>query len=130
MNNRRNLSSGAIWEPIVGYSRAVRIGNIIEVSGTCAVDEDGKPFAPGDAYAQTVKALEIMGNAIRFLGGRMEDVSRTRIFVTNINDWEKIGKAHGEIFHTIRPATTMLEVSKLISPEYVVEIEATAILKD
>lgn len=130
MNNRRNFSSGAKWEPIVGYSRAVRIGNIIEVSGTCAVDENGNAVAPGDAYAQTLKALEIIKKAITSLGGRMEDVTRTRIFVTNINDWEKIGKAHGEIFHTIRPATTMLEISKLISPEYVVEIEATAILKD
>jgi enamine deaminase RidA (YjgF/YER057c/UK114 family) len=130
MNSRRNFSTGAKWEPIVGYSRAVRIGNIIEVSGTCAVDENGNAVAPGDAYAQTMKSLEIIENAITLLGGSMEDVVRTRIFVTNINDWEKIGKAHGEIFHTIRPATTMLEISKLISPEYVVEIEATAILKD
>ncbi|MEP6795576.1 MAG: RidA family protein [Saprospiraceae bacterium] len=130
MSNRRNFSSGAKWETIVGYSRAVRIGNLIEVSGTCAVDENGNVFAPGDAYAQTKKVLEIITNAITTLGGRMEDVVRTRIFVTSIDDWTEIGKAHGEIFHTIRPVTTMLEVSKLISPEYIVEIEATAILKD
>jgi len=130
MSGRKNYSTGAKWEPIVGYSRAVRIGNVIEVSGTCAVDENGNPFAPGDAYRQTVKALEIISNAITSLGGRMEDVVRTRMFVTNINDWKEIGKAHGEIFHTIRPVTTMLEISKLISPEYVVEIEATAILTE
>lgn len=128
MNQRKNFSSGAKWESIVGYSRAVRIGNIIEVSGTCAVDENGNPFAPGDAYAQTVRIFEIIKTAITSLGGNMEDVARTRMFVTNIEDWAEIGKAHGEVFHSIRPVTTLLEVSKLISPEYVVEIEATAIL--
>ncbi len=130
MADRLNYSSGAKWEPIVGYSRAVRIGNVIEVSGTCAVDENGKAFAPNDAYAQSIKVFEIIKNAIASLGGRMEDVVRTRIYVTNIDDWEQIGKAHGETFRSIRPVTTMVEVSKLISPDFLVEIEATAILND
>jgi len=128
MTARRNFSSGATWEPIVGYSRAVRIGNTIEVSGTCAVDKDGHPFAIGDAYQQTKRILEIIKNGVEQLGGRMEDVIRTRMFVTDISQWEAIGKAHGEVFGSIRPATTMVEVSKLISPEYLVEIEATALL--
>jgi enamine deaminase RidA (YjgF/YER057c/UK114 family) len=128
--NRKNYSTGAKWESVVGYSRAVRIGNVIEVSGTCAVDTEGNPFAPGDAYRQTQKILEILSGAIVHLGGRIEDVVRTRIFVTDIRDWEKIGKAHGETFHTIRPVTTMVEVPKLISPEYLVEIEATAIVSE
>lgn len=128
MTARRNFSSGATWEPIVGYSRAVRIGNTIEISGTCAVDKDGHPFATGDAYQQTKRILEIIKNAVEQLGGRMEDIVRTRIYVTDINQWESIGKAHGEIFGSIRPATTMVEVSKLISLEYQVEIEATALL--
>ena len=130
MSKRRNYSTGAKWEPIVGYSRAVRIGNVIEVSGTCAVDENGSPFAPEDAYKQTQRIFEIIGKALAELGGKVDDVVRTRMFVTNINDWAEIGKAHGEVFHTIRPVTTMVEVSKLISPEYVVEIEATAILQE
>ncbi len=128
MTERMNYSSGAKWEPIVGYSRAVRIGNVIEVSGTCAVDEEGKVFAAGNAYAQTIKIFEIVSRAIEELGGKMKDVVRTRIFVTNIGDWADIGKAHHEIFHTIMPVTTMVEVSKLISPDYVVEIEVTAIV--
>ena len=128
MRQRINYNSGAKWEPIVGYSRAVRIGNTIEVSGTCAVDENGNPFAPGDAYAQTKKILEIISKAIEHLEGTLDDVVRTRMFVTNIGDWMEIGKAHGEVFHTIRPVTTMVEVSKLISPDFVVEIEVTAIL--
>ena len=130
MSERMNYSTGAKWEPIVGYSRAVRIGNVIEVSGTCAVDENGDPFAPGDAYKQTQRIFEIIGKSLEELGGRLDDVVRTRMFVTNINDWAEIGKAHGEVFKTIRPVTTMVEVSKLISPEYVVEIEATAILQE
>ncbi len=130
MANRLNYSTGTKWEPTVGYSRAVRIGNMIEVSGTCAVDENGNPYAPGDAFAQTIKILEIIKKAIEALGGRMEDVARTRIFVTDITDWIEIGKAHGQIFHTIRPVTTMVEISKLISLDFVVEIEATAILND
>lgn len=127
---RKTYSSGAKWEPIVGYSRAVRIGNTIEVSGTCAVDANGNAFAIGDPYRQTQKALSIIRHAIEQLGGSMSDVVRTRIFVTNIEAWEEIGKAHGEVFKDIRPATTMVEVSSLISPEYLVEIEATAITTD
>ena len=127
---RRNYSTGAKWEPIVGYSRAVRIGNVIEVSGTCAVDEEGNAFAPGNAYEQTKRILEIVKEAIENLDGKLEDVVRTRIFVTNISDWEQVGRAHGEIFHAIRPVTTMVEVSNLISPDYVVEIEATAVISE
>ncbi len=125
---RQYISSGAKWESIVGYSRAVRIGQTIEVSGTCAVDDHGNPFAPGDAYLQTKRILEIIQQAIESLDGQMKDVIRTRIFVTDITQWEKIGKAHGEAFREIRPATTMVEVAALISPEYIVEIEATAII--
>jgi len=130
MFKRIKYSTGAKWEPIVGYSRAVRIGNTIEVSGTCAIDEHGNPFAPDDAYAQTRKIFEIITKAIEGLGGTIENVVRTRIYVTNIEEWMDIGKAHGEIFHAIRPVTTMVEVSKLISPEYKVEIEVTAILNE
>lgn len=126
--SRQQIRSGAKWESIVGYSRAVRVGQMIEVSGTCAVDENGNPFAPGDAYLQTKRILEIIQQAIESLDGRLEDVIRTRMFVTDIKQWERIGKAHGEFFSEICPATTMVEVSALISPEYIVEIEATAII--
>jgi enamine deaminase RidA (YjgF/YER057c/UK114 family) len=125
---RRNFSSGAKWEPIVGYSRAVRIGQTIEVAGTCAVDQDGNPHAVGDAYLQTVRILDIIKDALSQLGGHMEDVVRTRIFVSDISIWAEVGKAHGEVFHSIRPVTTMVEVSNLISADYLVEIEATAIV--
>lgn len=128
MNQRKNFNTGAKWEPIVGYSRSVRIGNVIEVSGTCAVDSEGNPFAPNDPYQQTRKCLDIIQNAIEQLGGNITDVIRTRIFVTDIHQWAEIGKAHGEVFSTVRPVTTMIEVSKLIGPEYLVEIEATAIV--
>jgi enamine deaminase RidA (YjgF/YER057c/UK114 family) len=130
MNSRKNYSTGAKWEPIVGYSRAVRIGNQIEVSGTCAVDPHGKTVGLDDGYMQTKRILEIIRAAIENLGGRMEDVIRTRMFVTRISEWEAIGKAHGEVFQHIRPVTTMVEVSRLISPEYLVEIEATALLSE
>ncbi|MBP7239257.1 MAG: RidA family protein [Saprospiraceae bacterium] len=126
--HRRNFSSGAKWESIVGYSRAVRIGQTIEVAGTCAVDQEGNPYAVGDAYLQTVRVLEIIKDALAQLGGRMEDVVRTRIFVSDISLWTEVGKAHGEVFHSIRPVTTMVEVSNLISADYLVEIEATAII--
>ena len=128
MSERLNYNTGAKWESIVGYSRAVRVGNVIEVSGTCAVDTDGNAFAAGDAYQQTRKILEIIAKAIESLGGTMDDVVRTRIFVTNIDNWMDAGKAHGEIFSSIRPVTTMVEVSRLITPDFVVEIEATAIV--
>ena len=128
MTSRQNFSSGAPWEPIVGYSRAVRIGNVIEVAGTCAVDAEGSPFGLGDPYLQTKRSLEIIANAIHKLGGSLHDVIRTRIYVTDISQWAEIGKAHGEVFGEIRPATTMIEVSSLISLEYLVEIEATALI--
>ena len=128
MANRMNYSTGATWEPIVGYSRAVRAGNTIEVSGTCAVDSTGNPVEAGDMYGQTKRILEIIQTAIEHLGGSMQDVVRTRMFVTDISRWQEAGSAHGEVFGGIRPATTMVEVAKLISPEYLIEIEATAIV--
>jgi enamine deaminase RidA (YjgF/YER057c/UK114 family) len=128
MSTRKIYSTGAPWEPIVGYSRAVRAGNTIEVSGTCAVDGDGNPYAVGDMYGQTKRILEIIAQAVHHLGGTMEDVVRTRMFVTDITRWEEAGKAHGEVFGKIRPATSMIEVSKLIGPEFLIEIEATVII--
>jgi len=128
MSERSSYSTGAKWESIVGYSRAVRVGDVIEVSGTCAVDDEGNLFAKGDPYAQTKRILEIIIKAVENLGGKTDDVVRTRIFVTNIDNWMDVGRAHGEIFNAIRPVTTMVEVSRLISPDYVVEIEATAIV--
>jgi len=128
MATRETFNSGAKWEPIVGYSRAVRMGDIIEVSGTCAVDDQGNPVEIGDAYGQTLRILEMIQHAIEELGGSLSDVIRTRIYVTDISKWESIGHAHGEYFKLIRPVTTMVEVSKLIAPEYLVEIEASAIV--
>lgn len=124
---RQNISSGAKWEDIVGYSRAVRIGNIVEVAGTTAVDENGNTIGLNDAYAQTKFILQKIEKALQQTGASMNDVIRTRMFVTDISQWEEIGKAHGEFFKTIKPVTTMVEVKALINAELLVEIEATAI---
>ena len=127
---RKNISSGAPWEPIVGYSRAVRIGNHIWVSGTTATDEHGKVVGVGDAAAQARYALQKIGRALAEAGVSFEHVVRTRTFVTDISKWEAIGRVHGEIFGAIRPAATMVEVSKLIDPDHLVEIEVDAFVGD
>lgn len=126
--SRINLSSGSKWENIVGYSRAVKIGNTIEVSGTVSTDHSGEIVGEGDEYLQTKFILMKLENTLGQLGAKLENVVRTRIFCTNIKNWEKIGKAHGEIFGEIKPATSMIEISRLIDEKYLIEIEATAVI--
>ncbi len=127
---RKNISSGAPWEGTVGYSRAVRVGPWVVVAGTTAVDENGQTMFPGDPYGQTRYILQKIERALQEAGASLHDVARTRMFVTHIGDWQEIGRAHGEFFAAIRPAATMVEVSRLISPDLLVEIEVDACMRE
>jgi enamine deaminase RidA (YjgF/YER057c/UK114 family) len=126
MSKRENISTGSKWEPILGYSRAVKVGNYVHVSGTTGSGTDGKIVGVGDPYAQTVQAIKNLQAGLERAGADLENVVRTRLFVTKISEWEKFGKAHGEFFGEIRPAMTIVEVSKLIDPDMMIEIEADA----
>ena len=128
MSNRANYSSHSVWEDVVGYSRVVRIGNIIEVSGTVAADETGLPIGRDDAYQQTISILQKIESSLQMAGASMKDVIRTRMFVTDISRFNEFAKAHAEYFNTIKPCTSMIEVKGLVSPDYLIEIEATAVV--
>jgi len=130
MIERKTVSSGSLWEATVGYSRAVRVGTQLFVSGTTSTDQQGRTIAVGDAYAQTVHALKKIQNALESLGAGLDDVTRTRMYVTDITKWEEIGRAHNQFFHKVKPATSMVEVRRLISDDILVEIEADAVVSE